>query len=618
MFCAATPIEQAMAPGLFFTNHMQVLALVAEQPDLRLREIADRVGITERGTHRIISELVEAGYLARTRVGSRNQYSIVRLPSADSQTAEVMRAITEQPSANGLRLIAADAQRFKAVFDAAPAAVAVADTSGKILSTNREFCAVLGRTEQELLGRPLHAYAHPDDAAAEQQRLARLTDGHRSEDKHETRYVRADGTISWVRVRVAPTVDPQSGARLHVAHVVEIGEPRRQQQELAEAEERFRSAFDNAPIGMALVALDGRWLKVNKAICEITGYSETALLTRTFQSITHPDDLDADLEFVRQMLAGEIRSYQMDKRYYHANGHLIWVSLSVSLVRDPSGKPLYFISQVKDITHRRAAEESLHRVVDRIAEAVSIIDSDGTRLHANKASQMILDDLRTRFEQGPIADLDWGAIAEDRTPVPADQLPAEITRVTGEEINDAVFGFPSATEEIRWLRISTRRLSDGSPPYQVIVSYTDITWRKQAERALALSQARLQALFRYIPAALSLRDLDGRYLQVTDSVARALGCTAEDAVGRHPSEHLSGELLSQMLADDEALRAGRGPISQELTVKHADGSDRDYYVVKWPVHDENGAVAALGAFSLDVTERKQAERRIRELLESAS
>ena len=119
-------------------------------------------------------------------------------------------------------------------------------------------------------------------------------------------------------------------------------------------------------------------------------------------------------------------------------------------------------------------------------------------------------------------------------------------------------------------------------------------------------------------AVIYMRDLDGRYLQVTDSVARALGCTPEEAVGRHPSEHLSGERLSEMLADDEALRAGDGPISQELTVKHADGTDREYYVVKWPVHDENGAIAAFGAFSLDVTEHKRAERRIRELLGSAS
>jgi PAS domain S-box-containing protein len=399
-------------------------------------------------------------------------------------------------------------------------------------------------------------------------------------------------------------------------HVLEIDERRRQDGELAEAEERFRSAFDNAPIGMALVALDGRWLKVNRALCEITGFSETALLTRTFQSITHPDDLDADLEFRRQVLAGEISQYQMDKRYHHVSGRIIWASLSVSLIRDAAGEPLYFISQVKDITQRRSAEDAIRRVVDRIAEAVSIIDADGTHLYVNNASRTILDDLRARVGHAPVADLDWGAIAEDGTPIAAASLPAEITRRTGEEINEAVIGFPTAAGEIRWLRISTRRLSDGPAPYQVIVSYTDITRRKQAERALALSEARLNGLFRNIPAALSLRDLDGTYLHVTDSVARALGCTPEDAVGRHPSEHLDGERLTEALSDDDSLRAGEGPIAREVTVKHADGTDHSYYVLKWPVHDENGSVAALGAFSFDITERNQAEQRMRELLKS--
>jgi PAS domain S-box-containing protein len=204
----------------------------------------------------------------------------------------------------------------------------------------------------------------------------------------------------------------------------------------------------------------------------------------------------------------------------------------------------------------------------------------------------------------PDPDQDSGAIAEDGTPLTSAQLPVEITRLTGEEIDEAIVGFPSASVDIRWLRLSTRRLSDGRPPYQVIVSFVDVTRRKRAERALALSQARLGALFRYIPAALSLRDLDGRYLHVTDSVARAIGRTPEDMVGHHPSEHLTGELLTQTLADDETMRATGETLSREATVRHADGSEHDYYVVKWPVMDENGEVAALGAFSLDITDRK--------------
>ena len=121
----------------------------------------------------------------------------------------------------------------------------------------------------------------------------------------------------------------------------------------------FQSAFEFAAIGMALVSPEGKWLRVNRSVCKITGYTETELLERTFQDITHPDDLELDLENVRKMLAGEIETYQMEKRYYHKNGSVVWVLLSVSLVRTKSGEPLFFISQIQDITRQKASEEKL-------------------------------------------------------------------------------------------------------------------------------------------------------------------------------------------------------------------------------------------------------------------
>ncbi len=133
---------------------------------------------------------------------------------------------------------------------------------------------------------------------------------------------------------------------------------------LQASEERFRSAFGNAPIGMALVAPSGQWLQVNRSLCEIVGYSEHELLATTFQAITHADDLEADLDYVRQMLAGEIHSYQMEKRYFHKQGHVVWILLSVSLVHDANGRPLYFISQIQDITERKRAEEAEIRRAD--------------------------------------------------------------------------------------------------------------------------------------------------------------------------------------------------------------------------------------------------------------
>ena len=128
----------------------------------------------------------------------------------------------------------------------------------------------------------------------------------------------------------------------------------------------FQSAFEFAAIGMALVSPEGKWLRVNRSICKITGYREAELLERTFQDITHPDDLEQDLEYVRKMLAGEIDTYQMEKRYYRKDGTIVWILLSVSLVRTKSKEPLFFISQIQDITRQKTSEQKLAKATVEI------------------------------------------------------------------------------------------------------------------------------------------------------------------------------------------------------------------------------------------------------------
>jgi diguanylate cyclase (GGDEF)-like protein/PAS domain S-box-containing protein len=163
---------------------------------------------------------------------------------------------------------------------------------------------------------------------------------------------------------------------------------------LREAEQRFRLSFDHAPIGKALVSSEGRLLEVNRSLCEILGYGPEELLTKTFQEITHPDDLVADREYVRQLLAGTIRTYSIEKRYFHAGGHLVWVKLSVSLVRDEHDVPMYFISQIEDITARkrseetqRAVEQRFRRLVDTSSEAFIAIDADGNITEWNRQAE---------------------------------------------------------------------------------------------------------------------------------------------------------------------------------------------------------------------------------------
>jgi PAS domain S-box-containing protein len=135
-----------------------------------------------------------------------------------------------------------------------------------------------------------------------------------------------------------------------------------------DADSLFQNAFEHAAIGMALVAPDGSWLRVNRSVCDITGYTEAELLKKTFQDITHPDDVERDVANAKKMLAGESDTYQMEKRYFHKNGSIVWVLLSVSLVRDDQGQPLFFISQIQDITRRKESEEQLSAAAKEIQE----------------------------------------------------------------------------------------------------------------------------------------------------------------------------------------------------------------------------------------------------------
>ncbi|AFY57907.1 PAS domain S-box [Rivularia sp. PCC 7116] len=143
---------------------------------------------------------------------------------------------------------------------------------------------------------------------------------------------------------------------------------------LLNSAELFRLAFNDAAIGMALVAPDGQWLKVNRALCEIVGYSEIDLLKKTFQEITHPEDLEVDLSYLHQVLAGEIRTYQMEKRYFHSSGHIVWILLNVSLVRDREAQPLYFIAQIQDITPRKQAEARLKSLLAELERSNSDLE----------------------------------------------------------------------------------------------------------------------------------------------------------------------------------------------------------------------------------------------------
>jgi PAS domain S-box-containing protein len=163
------------------------------------------------------------------------------------------------------------------------------------------------------------------------------------------------------------------------------------QERLRESEERFRSAFEFAAIGMALVAPEGRWLRVNRSLCRLVGYTAEELMATDFQTITHPDDLRTGGDYMRQTLDGSLSHYTMEQRYLHKDGHILWVLLTVSLVRDAKDQPLYFVSQIQDITEQRRltddlrlARTDLQAILDNVPARITAWHADWTNRFVNR------------------------------------------------------------------------------------------------------------------------------------------------------------------------------------------------------------------------------------------
>jgi PAS domain S-box-containing protein len=233
---------------------------------------------------------------------------------------------------------------------------------------------------------------HPED----RQRV--LAEAERADEsgepfRMEYRQIARDGRVMWVRDEAVLVRDEEGRPRFWQGVMFDITERKRVEEELRGSEERFRATFEQAAVGMAHNALAGRWLRVNQRLCDILGYPSEELLEKTFQDVTHPDDLKADLAYRRQLLAGEIETFSMEKRYIRKDGSIVWTNLTVSLVREPSGEPSYSIAAIEDITERKQAEEALRHseelyrtVVEQAAENIFIVDPDTKRiLEANAA-----------------------------------------------------------------------------------------------------------------------------------------------------------------------------------------------------------------------------------------
>lgn len=242
--------------------------------------------------------------------------------------------------------------KYYSLFEYASDAIIVLDFTGRILDVNENMCKLTGYSREELLEMNVSELMAPDELKNAPLRFQQVMEGQHLSSERKT--VKKDGTVAIVE---------HSAKRIDNDRIMSIlrdkTDLRTVQKQIALSESLFRNAFENSAVGMGLVSLEGRWINVNKKLCRIVGYSEEEFTQLTFQDITYPEDLGKDLEHLRQCLEGKIDVYQMEKRYIHKDGSIIWINLIASLIRDDQRIPLYFVSQVEDITERRKISEEL-------------------------------------------------------------------------------------------------------------------------------------------------------------------------------------------------------------------------------------------------------------------
>lgn len=269
---------------------------------------------------------------------------------------------------------------------------------------------------------------------------------------------------------------------------------------MQESEKRFRLTQAAAPIGVATVSTEGQFVTVNKALADMLGYSEAELTALTFQEITHPDDLDADLAYVQALLDGQRDTYRMEKRYYHRHGHIIYIQLDVSIVRDESNRPLHFISMIQDITQQKFNEAALRRsrtkfkkLLENLPTAVVVHNYDTSVEYGNPTAKRLLG--MSQADRDVPLNRNWRLLNEDRRVLEAHEFPVPRVIKSGRPIRDATLGIEHPNQpNPTWVKVDAFPMpGDEDDHPQVVVAFTDITDRKALQDKLSL-QARTDAL----------------------------------------------------------------------------------------------------------------------------
>ncbi len=379
------------------------------------------------------------------------------------------------------------------------------------------------------------------------------------------------------------------------------------------SESRFQATFEQAAVGIALVAPDGRWLRINRKLCDIVGYRPAELLTRTFQDITHPDDLSADLDQMQHMLSGEIETYSMEKRYLRKEGSTIWINLTVALVRTPAGEPDYFIAVIEDIQARKQAETALRESEANLREANRLAGLGNWKWDVRTDTHSWSEEIYHLYGRDPaLPPTPYPEVQRYFTPESWARLAAEVERgiATGQAYAcDTEVVRPDGTR--RWVMARGEAQFDVNGKVALLHgTVQDITERKRSEELLRKSRDQLKRFIQFAPISIAMFDRDMNYLATSNRWL--VDYAQSDLTGRNhyavfPDLPASWRSVHQRGLSGETVK------NDEDGWIQADGSQHWLRWAVLPWTDELGDIGGIIISTEDITEQKQAEAAIRTL-----